>query len=102
MRNRNWLFLLVASLMLGVATLMVSSHVVRADDDDDPQAAAKAAAAKAYDAFKARKPTEVVHKPPLDVDKANPIGTMKNPYTDQADKIEEGQKLYFSSSCNGC
>ncbi|CAA2137918.1 cytochrome c [Hyphomicrobium sp. ghe19] len=102
MRNRNWGFVIAAALMLSAAALFVSTHGVLADDDDDPQAAAKAAAAKAYEEFKAKKPTEVTHKPPLEVDKANPIGTMKNPYTDQADKIEEGKKLYFSYSCNGC
>ncbi|MES1179700.1 MAG: cytochrome c, partial [Hyphomicrobium sp.] len=101
-RNRNWFFALAVALALGAAAMVASTHIVRADDDDDPQAAARAAAAKAYEEFKAKKPTEVTHKPPLEVDKANPIGTMKNPYTDQPDKIEEGKKLYFSYSCNGC
>ena len=97
-----------AATMLAAAALSASFNVVVADDqpaasdDDDPEAAAKAAAAKAYEAFKAKKPTEIANKPPLEVDKANPIHTMKNPYTDQADKIEEGKKLYFSYSCNGC
>ncbi|PPC87052.1 MAG: cytochrome C [Hyphomicrobium sp.] len=27
---------------------------------------------------------------------------MRNPYTDNATAIEEGKKLYFSYSCNGC
>ena len=27
---------------------------------------------------------------------------MSNPYTDDPSKIEEGKKLYFSYSCNGC
>jgi mono/diheme cytochrome c family protein len=101
-RNRNWLFVFAAALTLSAAAMFASSHIVRADDDDDPQAAAKAAAAKAYAEFKTKKPTEVTHKPPLEVDKANPLGTMKNPYTDQADKIEDGRKLFFSYSCNGC
>jgi len=29
-------------------------------------------------------------------------GTLKNPYTDNADAIAAGKKLYFSYSCNGC
>ncbi|WP_210269784.1 c-type cytochrome [Hyphomicrobium methylovorum] len=86
---------------------LISSRPVIADDEiaidpDDPQAEAKMAAAKAYKEFKARKPTPVENKPPLEVDKGHPLGSMKNPYTDQPDKIEEGKKLYFSYSCNGC
>ena len=107
---RNWYSIVVfaAATIFTAAALSASFNVVVADDqpaaydDDDPQAAAKAAAAKAYEAFKAKKPTEITNNPPLEVDKANPIGTMKNPYTDQPDKIEEGKKLFFSYSCNGC
>lgn len=29
-------------------------------------------------------------------------GTLKNPFTDQAEAIEEGKKLFLSYSCNGC
>ncbi len=29
-------------------------------------------------------------------------GTLKNPYTDNAEAIEQGKKLYFNKSCNGC
>lgn len=29
-------------------------------------------------------------------------GTLKNPFTDNAQAIEEGKKLYLSYSCNGC
>lgn len=68
--------------------------------NDDPAAAAKAAAdAKAV---ADRKVTEIVNKPPLEVTKAHPLGTMRNPYTDKPDMIEAGRKLYFSYSCNGC
>lgn len=107
---RKWysIVAVMAAAMFTAAAFSASFTVVIADDqpedinEDDPQAAAKAAAAKAYAEFKKKKPTEIANKPPLEVDKANPIGTMKNPYTDQADKIEEGKKLYFSYSCNGC
>jgi mono/diheme cytochrome c family protein len=29
-------------------------------------------------------------------------GTLKNPFTDNAEAIAEGKKLYLSYSCNGC
>lgn len=48
------------------------------------------------------KPAEIQHKTPLEVAKAAKWGTLRNPYTGQPDKIEEGKKLYFSYSCNGC
>lgn len=31
-----------------------------------------------------------------------PKGTLKNPFTDNAEAIEQGKKLYLSYSCNGC
>ena len=31
-----------------------------------------------------------------------PRGTLKNPYTGQADKIAEGHELFMSYSCSGC
>lgn len=90
-----------------VAAVMVASGVLytsMADEanSDDPAAAAAAKAAAAAAEVAARKITQVTGKPPLEVDKENPIGTMRNPYTDNAEKIEEGKKLYFSYSCNGC
>ncbi len=99
MRHWNKIVAVLAACALGAAAF---TSIVRADDDDDPEAAQRAAAAKAYEAFKVQKPTEVTHKPPLEVDKANPIGTMKNPYTDNPEMIEAGKKLFFSYSCNGC
>ena len=29
-------------------------------------------------------------------------GTLKNPYTDNPEASEEGRKIYFGASCNGC
>ncbi|NOT69878.1 MAG: c-type cytochrome [Hyphomicrobium sp.] len=69
-------------------------------DDPGKVAAAKARAAAAQ--LAGRKITEVTGKKPAEVAAANPLGTMRNPYTDNAEKIEEGKKLYFSYSCNGC
>lgn len=34
--------------------------------------------------------------------KASPRGTLKNPYTGQADKISQGHELFLSYSCSGC
>jgi len=33
---------------------------------------------------------------------AAPKGTLKNPYTDNAEAIAEGHKIYMGASCNGC
>ncbi len=109
MRNWTAIVSLAAAVAFGAAALATSAHTVFADDqpaasedDDDPAVAAAKAAAKAKAEIEARKITPITNKPPLEVDKANPIHTMRNPYTDQADKIEAGKKLYFSYSCNGC
>lgn len=40
--------------------------------------------------------------PPLERAASAEKGTLKNPYTDNPEAIEEGRKLYFSKSCNGC
>lgn len=70
--------------------------------DESPGDAAARRAAEAAKAIADRKITEVTNKPLAEVVAANPVGTMRNPYTDNATAIEEGKKLYFSYSCNGC
>jgi mono/diheme cytochrome c family protein len=40
--------------------------------------------------------------PPLERVANAPKGTLKNPYTDNPTAIQEGRKLYFGKSCNGC
>ena len=47
---------------------------------------------------------EELKKPmkPLERVAAAPKGTLKNPYTDNPEAIEQGKKLYFGKSCNGC
>jgi mono/diheme cytochrome c family protein len=103
---------------LGVATLFaVSAGRAEEPKKEEPAAAAAPAAPPAEEsaadaaarkskealaAVAARKITEVTGKPPLEILKDNPLGTMRNPFTDDATKIEEGKKLYFSYSCNGC
>jgi len=40
---------------------------------------------------------------PIQAESAAPKGTLKNPYQDDnADIVEQGHKLYFNFSCNGC
>jgi mono/diheme cytochrome c family protein len=39
---------------------------------------------------------------PIDRVAAAPKGTLKNPYTDNPQAIEEGHKIYMGASCNGC
>jgi mono/diheme cytochrome c family protein len=40
---------------------------------------------------------------PVQVEAAAAKGTLKNPYTDeQKDIVEQGHKLFFNYSCNGC
>jgi mono/diheme cytochrome c family protein len=39
---------------------------------------------------------------PLERVASAPKGTLKNPYTDGAEAIAQGKKLYFGKSCNGC
>lgn len=40
--------------------------------------------------------------PPLERANSAAKGTLKNPYTDNAEAIAEGKKIYFGKSCNGC
>lgn len=94
---------------LGVATFFaVSAGSAEEPKKDEPAAAAPAAApappAVPKDAAEAAAmpATAVTGKSPIDVVAANPLGTLKNPYTDDPTHIEEGKKLYFSYSCNGC
>lgn len=70
--------------------------------EETPGEAAARKTAEALAAVAARKITPVTGKPPLDILADNPLATMRNPFTDDATKIEEGKKLYFSYSCNGC
>jgi len=58
-----------------------------------PECTAQQAAAEAS-ANQAVSPAERV--------KSAPRGTLKNPYTGQADKIAAGHELFMSYSCNGC
>jgi mono/diheme cytochrome c family protein len=41
-------------------------------------------------------------KSPAEVVKSAPRGSLKNPYTNNADRIAEGKELFQSYSCSGC
>jgi mono/diheme cytochrome c family protein len=47
-------------------------------------------------------PSKITGKSPAEVEAAAPKGTLRNPYTGQADKADEGHKLFLSYSCSGC
>jgi hypothetical protein len=68
------------------------------------QAAAASAAASAAPAAPAAAAAGAgAGQTPIQVEAAAPKGTLKNPYSDDnKDIAEEGHKLFFNYSCNGC
>jgi mono/diheme cytochrome c family protein len=46
--------------------------------------------------------SEITGKSPEELVKDAPKGTLRNPYTDDPEKIKEGRGLFLSYSCNGC
>jgi mono/diheme cytochrome c family protein len=62
-----------------------------------PAPAAGAAAPAPLSMDELKKPMK-----PLDRVAMAPKGTLKNPYTDDPKAIEEGKKIFFGKSCNGC
>jgi len=95
-KYRTLIFAATATAILGAAALAASSASVVAQTPD------ATATPPTQPDVATLKPAEIQNKPPLEVAKAAPYGTLRNPYTDNAEKIEEGKKLYFSNSCNGC
>jgi mono/diheme cytochrome c family protein len=49
-----------------------------------------------------QKPVEEAPSPLIAKVKPAEKGTLKNPYTDKPEAIEEGRKIYMGYSCNGC
>jgi mono/diheme cytochrome c family protein len=81
---------LTAALLFGAGLAIL--HPISAEE---PAAPAKPALPPlAADATTPMKPLERVAK--------SPKGTLRNPYTDNAEAIEQGKKLFFGKSCNGC
>ena len=46
--------------------------------------------------------SKITGKSPEEVVKDAPKGTLRNPYTDDLEKVKEGRQLFLSYSCNGC
>lgn len=93
---------LLASFAATAVAMMATVAMAQSDTGGAPAEAPKAEAPKNVEELAKLKITEVTGKPPLEVAKANPLHTMRNPFTDKAEAIEQGKKLYFSYSCNGC
>jgi mono/diheme cytochrome c family protein len=102
-----------AAIALG-AVIAYVNPILAADNSPPASPAAPAAAPGAaapvvtVGGVKPEPPTaaelEELKKPmkPLERVAASPKGTLKNPYTDNPEAIEQGKKLYFGKSCNGC
>ena len=77
------------TIAIGIVALFVlcgsGARVIAADGTPPAQAGA------AGEPMKPAQPVE-----------STPKGGLKNPYTDNAEAIAAGKKLYFSYSCNGC
>jgi mono/diheme cytochrome c family protein len=91
----------IAAIALGAAIAAVNP--ISAADTSAPPPGAPPAAAGAPTPPTAAE-LEELKKPmkPLERVAAAPKGTLKNPYTDNAEAIAEGKKLFFGKSCNGC
>lgn len=85
---------------LAIGTTIAFIQPVSGADTSAPPAAAPAEASSAP----APLSMEELKKPmkPLERVSMAPKGTLKNPYTDDPKAIEEGKKIYFGKSCNGC
>ncbi len=90
--------IVAAALALGVVVAYVNP--ISAADTSAPPVPPKQAEGAAPEPLamdELKKPMK-----PLDRVAMAPKGTLKNPYTDNAEAIAEGKKLYFGKSCNGC
>src|SRR5262245_990036 len=104
--------LLQIASALVVSALIAYAHPLSAADTPAPAAGAAAPAAdagKPVEYMKAKSGTDesaadIKANPmkPLDRAAKAPLGSLKNPYTDDPVAIEEGKKLFFGKSCNGC
>ncbi len=87
-----------AALALGAVIAYV--HPISAADTSAPPVPPAQAAGPAPEPL----PIDELKKSmkPLERVAMAPKGTLKNPYTDNAEAIAQGKKLYFNKSCNGC
>lgn len=86
----------IGAALIAVLFGLVANPIARvmADDTDNP------AAENAPPPLPEK--SVITGKSPEDVAKAAAKGTLRNPYTDDPEKIAEGRKLFLSYSCNGC
>lgn len=89
-----------AAAVLALGAVIAYVNPISAADQNAPPVPPKQAEGPAP----APLPKEELMKPmkPLERVASSPKGTLKNPYTDDPKAIEEGKKLYFGKSCNGC
>jgi len=92
--------LLNAAAALLVGAVLASVNPLSAADQNAPPVPPKAAEGPAPEPL----PMEELQKPMKPNERAAmaPKGTLKNPYTDNKEAEEQGKKLYFAKSCNGC
>jgi mono/diheme cytochrome c family protein len=88
---------MAASFAIGGIVLAGATFAADEPPKDAAPAAQPAAAAVAPAAG-----GDVGSMKPIDRVLATEKGKLKNPYTDNAEAIEEGKKIYLSFSCNGC
>jgi mono/diheme cytochrome c family protein len=89
-----------AAAVLVLGAVVAYAHPLSAADTSAPPVPPPAAAGAAP----APLSMDELKKPmkPLERVASSPKGTLKNPYTDNPQAIEEGKKIYFGKSCNGC
>ncbi|HTO67280.1 MAG TPA: c-type cytochrome [Bradyrhizobium sp.] len=82
----------ILAVLFGLAANPIAR--VMADDTSDPATEGTKPPLPEKSAITGNSPDEIV--------KAAAKGTLRNPYTDDPEKIQEGRKLFLSYSCNGC
>lgn len=89
-----------AALALAFGALVAYVDPISAADQNAPPVPPKQAEGPAPEPL----PMDELKKTMKPLERANSAakGTLKNPYTDNAEAIAQGKKLYFGKSCNGC
>ena len=82
----------ILAVLFGLAANPIAR--VMADDTSDPTTEGTKPPLPEKSAITGKSPDEIV--------KAAAKGALRNPYTDDPEKIQEGRKLFLSYSCNGC
>jgi mono/diheme cytochrome c family protein len=88
---------------VGAATLflVIGFHSIAAANAEDAiKADAEGGAQQSKQPLSEK--SKITGNSPEEVVKDAAKGTLRNPYTDDLEKIEAGRALFFSYSCNGC